>query len=405
MGFRLRPRFLDRCRLAKVLLILLIAALIYGSKQRVTWSSHAHEISSPSTADELVAAILFGKGLTAIDASQPQYAQALCREHNLNIFNRRPVPKPGTGSSKRKVFDLLTVDTELDWLEIRLNSTYDFVDYFIIVEGRKTITGKAKPLLLKANWDRFSAYHNKMIYHELEHTAETKRHKDLESLHRNAPFTQVFPRLTGDQSPTQGDVLLVADVDELVRPEALLVLRACETPRRLTLHSKLYNYSFQFLHRGMDWPHPQATTYQGLNDTLLPDDLRKGEGGGAGEWGRFFAPVVSRWPESGDLWNAGWHCASCFATADEVVRTMDEGEGGGRSQVLVNAPRPHQQRRGMMEGSRWVEDLQDGDVFERIEHNEDVPFALRADAERWALLLDRNGTSAEFEDHYPDTNG
>lgn len=386
MGFRLRSRVSDRRRLAKILMILLIAALIYCNKHRVTSSSQIHEIASPSIAEELVAAISLGKRLAATDASQPQYAQALCREHNLNIFDRKPVPKPGTGSSKRKVFDLLTIESELDWLEVRLNSTYDFVDYFIIVEGRKSLTWQTKTLLVQENWARFSAYHKKIIYHEIEHLGATTPRQDIASLHRNAPFTQVFPHLKGTQSPTQGDVLLIADVEELVRPEALLVLRACETPRRLTLNSKLYSYSFEFLHRGVSWPHPQATTYQGLDDTLLPEDLRKGESGGviADLWSalrRFFSPVVPWSPESGDLWNAGWHCAFCSATVDGVIDTRNRREGIGSQRRL--------QERSVGE-----------DMFERIENNRDVPSALRADTERWAHLLDRTGSAGRFEDYY-----
>ncbi|CAN8099086.1 unnamed protein product [Discula destructiva] len=383
MGCRLRSRLLDRCRLTRLLLILFIFIAILSYRRRSALYSHAHKISGLSAAHELAEAISFGKRLTATDASQPQYAQALCRQHGLGVFDKKAVPKPGTGSSKRKVFDLLTINSELDWLEIHLNSTYDFVDYFVIVEGTKTTAGLEKQLLVRENWDRLSAYRNKIIYHELDYAAGlgSQRRDNFEDHQRNAPFTQVFPNLTGVQSPTQGDVLLVANVDELVRPEALLVLRACEMPRRLTLHSQLYFYSFQFLHRGMDWPHPQATTYQGMDGTILPDDLRKGDG--AREWG-LLAPVA-RWSDKDSLWNAGWHCSSCFSTVEELVRTMEE------SHMLPNTPEVQERDRVTVWMSRREE------AFDRIENNEDVPPALKADKERWRYLLDRNGTSAGFE--------
>ncbi|KAJ4394235.1 hypothetical protein N0V93_003452 [Gnomoniopsis smithogilvyi] len=274
--------------------------------------------------------------MISADASQPQFAQALCRELGLEVFDKKPVPRPGTGSSKRKVYDLFFIDTELDWMEVRLKSSYDFVDYFVVVEGNKTLQGREKSLMLRDNWDRFSSYHDKIIYHEMEYPVDFKpeRSWDLEELQRNALFTQVFPHLTNEQSPTQGDVLLVADVDELVRPEALLVLRACEIPRRLTIHSELYYYSFQYLHRGLDWPHPQATTYQGLSDTILPDELRKEDG--ERQWG-YLASVV-RWPEKDDLWNGGWHCSSCFAKVDEVVQKLESF-----SDVSLIAPNYHDQ--------------------------------------------------------------
>lgn len=337
----------NRCRLAGVLLSLLTLSLILGQSYQVLTSS-GHRISSPSTAHELVSAISYTERLTSADASQPQFAQALCRENGLQVFDRKPVPRPGTGSSKRKVYDLFTINLELDWLEIRLNSTYDFVDYFVIGEGGISSTGLQKPLLLRDNWDRFSAYHDKIIYHELEHPEHSNpmRSWDFEDLQRNALFTQVFPNLTEAQSPTQGDVLLVADVDELVRPEALLIMRACEIPRRLTLHSKLYYYSFQYLHRGLDWPHPQATTYQGPSNTILPDELRKGDG--QWQWG-YMAPVL-RWPEKDDMWNAGWHCSSCFATVDEVLKKLESF-----SHMSWKAPQYRDQHRPVDQVKRSVD--------------------------------------------------
>lgn len=320
MGLRFRPRLLTRCWLVATLSALLILALFLGRKYEAL-AALSHRIPNHSTAHELVLAISQTKRMTSADASQPQFAQAICRETGLDVFDKKPVPKPGTGSSKRKVYDLFILNTELDWMEIRLNSTYDYVDYFVIAEASKTNTGLEKPLVLKDNWDRFSAYHDKIIYHEIIYPVDfnPRRFWDYGDFHQNALFTQVFPNLVKEQSPTQGDVLLVAEVDELVKPEALLILRACEVPRRLTIHSELYYYNFEHVYHGLDWPHPQATTYQGLIDTILPDDLRKGDG--ERKWG-LMAPVI-RWPEKDDLWDAGWHCSSCFATVDEILKKLE----------------------------------------------------------------------------------
>lgn len=378
MILRLRTRALDRCRVVVILLALLILSLVLGHKHNLheTLTSRGHRISIPSTAHELVSAIALTKRLTSTDASQPQFAQALCRELGFDVFDRKPVPKPGTGSSKRKVYDLVVISTELEWMEIRLNSTYDFVDYFVVVEGGKTSTGLEKPLALKENWPRFSEYHDKIIYHELEYPEnfQSKASWDSEDLHRNALFTQVFPNLTGAQSPTQGDVLLVADVDELVRPEALLILRACEIPQRLTLHSKLYYTNFEYLHHGLDWPHPQATTYQGLSDTILPGDLRKGDG--EREWG-YLAPVV-RWPEQDDLWNAGWHCSSCFATVDEVLRKMESF-----SHLALKAPKYRSRDEISDRVERGIDPWdRSGEMFDRVELNENIAPLLSSDRDR-----------------------
>ncbi|KAK5989021.1 hypothetical protein PT974_10519 [Cladobotryum mycophilum] len=201
-------------------------------------------------------------------------ARAFCAAHGYSVFT------PQSRSGERKVYDLLMVNSELDFLEIRLNTLYDHVDYFVIVESPKTFQGGDKNLTIRDHWNRFERYHDKMIYHELRfpRSWNPKRTWDWEDLQRDAMYEQVFPRLRGSNAPVLGDVLLVSDVDEIPRPESLLLLRTCNFPRRLTLTAKFYYYSFQFLHDGPEWPHPQATYYQGWR-TIKPTNLRNGDGG------------------------------------------------------------------------------------------------------------------------------
>lgn len=190
-----------------------------------------------------------------IDTSDPAVQRELCRQHGWTPFKR---------AKGRKVYDLIMINTELDWLEIRLNTTYDYVDHFVIVESKKTFTNRDKPLIIKENMDRFAAYRDKIIYHELVipegfHSERSNPAWAWEDLQRDAMYKQVFPTLNGSQTPVYGDVIIVADVDELIRPEALVVLRECNYPRRLTLRSDMFYYSFQYLHKGKQWAHPQAT--------------------------------------------------------------------------------------------------------------------------------------------------
>jgi len=134
------------------------------------------------------------------------------------------------------------VNTELDMLEIHLNTTWDSVDYSVLLEGAKTFTGLSKPLTLKQNLAKFSSYSPKIIYHEIEYpqSFRPKTPWSMEDFQRNALLTQVFPRLSGSQAPHRDDVLVVADIDEIPRPETLNLLRACHFLKRLTLQSKFY---------------------------------------------------------------------------------------------------------------------------------------------------------------------
>ena len=117
-----------------------------------------------------------------------------------------------------------------------------------------------------------------------------------------------------------------------------------------------------------------------------------------------------------EIWNAGWHCSSCYRTIAEL-----EGKIGSFSHVQFN--KDHFLERGRLVGHvRGGEDLfeREGEVFDRVEGNGDVPGVLRGGEgekgdeerwgweglekgevrgrERWKFLLDRDGEDGGFED-------
>ncbi|KAG5914564.1 hypothetical protein E4U42_000422, partial [Claviceps africana] len=238
-----------------------------------------------------------------------QAPHELCAARGWPVFGR-----------PRRVYDLIMVNTELDFLEIRLHALYDHVDWFVVVESPKTFQGGDKALVIRDHWDRFRPYHAKMIYHELAFPPgfHPRRAWDYEDLQRDATYEQVLLGQKQDpaQAPSPGDVLVVSDVDEIPRPDTLRLLRSCRFPRRLTLASRFYYYSFQFRHDGPDWPHPQATYFDGPRRTLKPTNLRNGDGGVVPlPWLPLAVPLPwLRARESAVVSYAGWHCSSCFAT-------------------------------------------------------------------------------------------
>ncbi|EAA35406.2 glycosyltransferase family 17 protein [Neurospora crassa] len=217
----------------------------------------------------------------------------ICRPYGWKPYQPRQPSDP-----PRKIYDLVLVTTELDLLEVRLNTTWDAVDYYVLVESAKTFTGQNKPLLLQHALDsssRFDSYKSKIIYHEVEHPEDsnpppspaTRRasvsasgsgsgsvpSSPWEDFHLNAMFDQVFPSLAADEtepptnpslnsslssssssipsprSPQQNDILLLSLASEIPRPQTLGLLKECTFPARLTLSSKMHYYSFQFVRR------------------------------------------------------------------------------------------------------------------------------------------------------------
>lgn len=281
------------------------------------------------------------------------------------------------------------LNNELDWLEIRLETMAKYVSYFVILESAVTFTGLEKPLTLKDNWARFSKFHSQIIYKTLENPPiGAKRTWDMEDYQRNAMLLQgvMDSGLEEKKRPNEGDVLIVADVDEVVRPAALLVLKECDIPPRVTLRSRFYYYGFQWEHRGPEWEHPQATVYKGEN-TILPADLRNGEGGNS----------VAGWWDKADLWNSGWHCSSCFATVEDMLNKMRSF-----SHTSLNDEK-FRDRTRIVDRVRKGLDLwdRDGEFYDRRDNNGDLPEFLKGEAERkrFGYLLNRDGTNAGFIDY------
>lgn len=297
-------------------------------------------------------------------------AEVFCRPYHLEPYNAS-APLTSFAHARyatpplRRIYDLLIVTptTSADVLRLRLASIYQYVDYVVLLEAPFIPTTKnpassgaepeplsATPLeapsILDEIWtSHLAAYQSKIIRHTLsQHSHDFKTGLDYAATTRNALYTRVIPLLTGKQKVQLGDVLLISDVEELVRPVALKVLRNCQIPERTTIRTRKYWYSYQWMKvggrgatPGFDvaeseapkpeelspemkvalarraamsgdewWPHPQATVYQGA-DTILPDDLRR-----------------HRELDQYVLGDGGWTCYLCYPTITELLAKIGE---------------------------------------------------------------------------------
>jgi hypothetical protein len=55
-------------------------------------------------------------------------------------------------------------------LDIRLNTLYPYVDYFVIVESDLTHSGENKPFYYEDNKERFNEFHDKIIHYKIYDT-------------------------------------------------------------------------------------------------------------------------------------------------------------------------------------------------------------------------------------------
>ncbi|WP_310620430.1 glycosyltransferase family 17 protein [Flexibacterium corallicola] len=114
-----------------------------------------------------------------------------------------------------KVIDGFTFFNELDVLELRLGELYDYVDQFVLVEATKTFTGKDKPLYFEGNRKRFAQFEDKITHVIVDDFPEGKNNPWSREYHQRRAIKHGLPQLQGS------DLIIVGDVDEIPKPQAL----------------------------------------------------------------------------------------------------------------------------------------------------------------------------------------
>ena len=224
------------------------------------------------------------------------------------------------------IFDCTMFLNENDLYEIRLNTHWEFVDKFIVIEAGETHTGLKKPL--QFDKQRFEKYAEKLVYvtfdnfkeemakypELLDTTATANRGPNMVSedwTRDHFQFNYIF-KVLQDQGAADDDIVYVSCLDELVKPEAIAVaLKVFEDKTSTFIHGLrpafgfhyyLYAYKFNLLHK--DWPEHYAglITEVGNFKKILPATIREHS-------------IATH----ENVINAGWHFTFLDATDGEMV--------------------------------------------------------------------------------------
>ncbi|XP_062010567.1 uncharacterized protein LOC133726945 isoform X1 [Rosa rugosa] len=218
------------------------------------------------------------------------YAENVSMDHlcHLHGWSVRATP--------RRIFDAIIFSNEIDLLDIRWHELYPYVTKFVIIEANTTFTGIPKPLYFASNRNRFAFADEKIVHYVFPGTTRSgDSHADpfkFERMQRAA-----MDDLLRQAGISNGDVLIMADTDEIPRPQTLKLLQWCDgIPSKLHFEMKHYLYSFEF---PMDSIWKTASNIYGPNTRYMhsrqTDDL---------------------------LSDAGWHCSFCFRHIEEFVFKM-----------------------------------------------------------------------------------
>lgn len=176
---------------------------------------------------------------------------------------------------KPRIFDALLFSVELDMLEIRIHELWDVVDHFVIMESNMTFTGLPKELTFAKNRDRFAFAESKIVYKNFVFPyIETESAWDREGRTRDG-MTALFSEL----GMTQNDLFTSVDVDELIYPHTLELIKSCEgVPNQMHLELNNYLYSFEFPTGETIWETAITRWYPGVryirhqsSDIILTD--------------------------------------------------------------------------------------------------------------------------------------
>jgi beta-1,4-mannosyl-glycoprotein beta-1,4-N-acetylglucosaminyltransferase len=112
------------------------------------------------------------------------------------------------------VYDCFLFNDELDILKLRLTYLAKYVDYFVIAESTQTLSGFEKPLHFLNNIDQFSEFNNKFIHVIIPPIRE------LDSWGRE--YYQRNYLKTGLKECLDGDLIIIADLDEFINMDYML---------------------------------------------------------------------------------------------------------------------------------------------------------------------------------------
>jgi hypothetical protein len=121
------------------------------------------------------------------------------------------------GITELRIINNSLFHNEYDLLELKLSTEYDSVDQFVIVESDHTFTGMYKGFNLPKQMERYSVWWDKVKYVQIGKPPAGSS-MQVEWWMRGH-FQQQWTDLTKE------DVVVITDLDELVRPDAYKFIR------------------------------------------------------------------------------------------------------------------------------------------------------------------------------------
>ncbi|KAI8079605.1 glycosyl transferase-like protein [Gilbertella persicaria] len=298
----------------------------------------------------------------------------LCQLHGWKL-------KDKTTLNQTKVYDAIIFSTEIDLLHIRIRELWNVVDTFVILESNATFTGKPKNLTFDQHKDQFEFAASKIHHVMIDQYALPPGEGPF---YNERTMRIAMDQALIDAGVKTGDIVVMSDVDEIIRNKSLWMLKMCEgVPNKLHLQLRNYLYSFEFFLDMESWrahvvQYVEGQTFYShgqITEYLLAD--------------------------------AGWHCSFCFRTLKEFQFKMQSYSHSDRVR-----------HEGILKPNRIQKTICDGtDIFDMppesytyrdmisklgamksTKSGVGLPSAILTDAEKYKFLLPGGCIREDFDD-------
>ena len=216
-----------------------------------------------------------------------------------------------------KIYDCFTFNNELDLLEFRFNCMYDYVDKFVLVESRKNFRNDTpQPLHYNENKDRFKRFSDKIIHiivddddfiegsaawDKVKHFYMKPRAGRTHGVYPNTQIIEIIQRDAISQGLVDvedDDIIIISDIDEIVKSNVLKELRNC-TEDFFYFNMLFSNFKFNYICVKGEVHTVWSVAYRGKDvNKFTPNDARLN---------RLYMRANDFQPNSKMFNFAGWH--------------------------------------------------------------------------------------------------
>ncbi|KAG0240263.1 hypothetical protein BGW41_007102 [Actinomortierella wolfii] len=251
---------------------------------------------------------------------------------------------------KPRLFDVVLLNSELHWLEIRMNELESVVDTFVIIESEQTFQQHRKPLYFQQalRQPRFARFMDRVLHIVVPNITQTEFERNIHIGGHGPWAVESYLRSKGMQMaletfrPSPGDWVLHSDLDEIPRASTLAKIKLDPNSvvsehmkmedkpiSQLRLSCNLFYYSYEYK-RPVGHVGPNLARFELAPDDVDPtidDDITFDKDGRR----VFTKPLWEDWSNAGirlrrlggDLSvpmveNACWHCSWCFSNITQV---------------------------------------------------------------------------------------